>query len=267
MPGGASNYTWDVSGGTITSGQGTATVMITAGTSGVVAITGAASNGSGCEDISALNVLIIIPPPLIADLTAPSTLDWATTGSVSFTLENTDSWSITTSSTSKGWNGAFDPGDENYFGDPSQGSGGAVSWTGAINCSPNSNCTPKVSGSITLTFTPYLPNNDVIIVTAAGPGGTATASRPIKIPGANCKAVDIAGVVPVGGSTTLKVKWITSDAGSLAPSSSLGNAFTPANQPVPEGLGTYSFLYTRSVAGDDHVRFTGPGCEVQAIIK
>jgi hypothetical protein len=71
----------------------------------------------------------------------------------------------------------------------------------------------------------------------------------------------------MGGSTTLKVKWLTSDAGTLVPSSSLGNSFMPVSQPVPASLGTYSVLYTRSVAGDDHVRLTGPGCEVDALIK
>ena len=267
MPAGASSYSWDVSGGAITSGQGTAMVTITAGSSGVVAITSTASNGEGCTDTGQMNVAIVIPAPIISDFTAPSIVEWATNATVSFALQHTDSWTITTSSTSKGWNGAIDPGDANFFGDPSQGPGGAATWTGSSTCTPNTNCTPKISGSVALTFSPYLPNNDAIILTAVGPGGTTTASIPVKIPGANCKAVDIATAVPVGSSATVTVKWITSDAGTLVPSSSLGNAFSPVNRPVPEGLATYSFLYTRSVAGDDLVRFTGPGCEVQATIK
>lgn len=267
MPTGASSYTWSVSGGAITSGQGTATVTIAAGLSGVVSITSAASNGEGCTDTGQANVAILIPAPVISDFTAPAIVEWATNATVSFALQHADSWTITTSSTSKGWDGAIDPGDANFFSDPSQGPGGATIWTGASSCAPNTNCTPKISGSVALTFSPYLPNNDAIILTAVGPGGTTTASVPVKIPGANCKAVDIATAVPVGSSATLTVKWITSDAGTLVPSSSLGNAFSPANRPVPDGLGTYSFLYTRSVAGDDHIRFTGPSCEVQAIIK
>lgn len=267
MPSGASSYSWDVSGGAITSGQGTSTVAITAGSAGLVSIRSTASNGVGCTDTSVLNVSIVIPPPVITDLTAPSTVEWATVASVSFALQHTDSWTITTSSTSNGWGDAFDPGDINYFGDPSTGPGGAPTWTGASTCAPNTNCSPKISGSVTLTFVPYLPNRDAIILTAVGPGGTRTASVPVKIPGANCKAVDIASAVAVGSSATLTVKWITSDAGTLVPSSSLGNAFSPTNRPVPEGLGTYSFLYTRSIAGDDHVRFSGPSCEVQATIK
>jgi hypothetical protein len=267
MPSGASSYSWDVSGGTITSGQSMPLVTITAGSSGVVSVHSTASNGDGCTDTSLMNVPIIMPAPSITNFTAPSTLEWATNGSVSFALENAESWTITTSSTDKGWDSAFDPGDANYFSDPSQGPGGATSWTGASTCAANSNCTPTVSGSVTLTLSAYLPNNDAIILTAVGSGGTTTRSVPVKIPGAICKAVEIASVVPVGSSTTVKVKWITSDAGTLVPSSALGNAFNPVNSPVFEGLGTYSFLYTRSVAGDDHIRLPGPGCEVQAIIK
>lgn len=264
MPAGASSYSWSVSGGAITSGQGTATVTIAAGPSGVVSITSTASNGEGCTDTGHANVSIALPAPVITDFTAPAIVEWATNAAVSFGLQHTDSWTITTSSTNNGWAGAFDPGDANYLG---EGGGGATTWTGASSCAPNTNCTPKISGSVTLVFSPYLPNNDSIILTAVGPGGTTTRSVPVKIPGANCKAVEIATVVPVGGSTTVKVKWITSDAGTLVPSSSLGNSFNPVNRPVPEGFATYSFLYTRSVAGDDHVRFTGPDCEVQAIIK
>ncbi|HYK05155.1 MAG TPA: hypothetical protein VE974_25625 [Thermoanaerobaculia bacterium] len=209
---------------------------------------------------------VINDPPMITNFTAPSTLEWAASGPVSFTLHNAESWTITTSSTTKGWNTIF--GDANYFGDLSQGQQGGVSWVGASTCSPNSNCTPKISGAIDLYFVPYLPNNDAIILTAVGPGGTTTHSWPIKIPGGACGAQEqFASVVPLGGSTTMKVAWITSDAFTLVPSSSLGNSFTPVSRPVPEGLGTYSFLYTRSVAGDDHVRFAGPGCEVQAVIK
>jgi len=267
MPSGASSYTWNVSGGTITAGQGTAMVTITASSAGAVTIKSTASTGEGCTDTGLLNVPITVPPPVITNLTAPSTVEWATNAPVSFGLQYTDSWTITSSSTSKGWDGAFDPGDANYFGDPSQNPSGAPSWTGASTCAPNTNCTPRVSGTITLVFSPYLPNNDSIILTATGPGGSTTSSVPVKIPGANCKAVDISSVVPVGGSATLKVKWITSDAGTLVPFSSLGNAFAPANTSVPEGLGTYSFTYTRSVTGDDHIRFAGPSCEVQAVIK
>lgn len=244
--GGSVTYSRDVA-----AGPDTITLLVTA---------------PGPCQLGAAQQRVINDPPAITNFTAPSTLEWATSGPVSFTLQNTESWTITTSSTTNGWD-SFDPGDANYFSDPSQGPQGAQSWTGASTCSPNTNCTPNVSGSITLTFSPYLPNNDAIILTAVGPGGTATRSVQVKIPGGICKAVDIASVVPLGGSTTLKVKWLTSDAGTLTPSSSLGNAFTPANQPTPEGLGTYSFLYTRSVAGDDQVRLTGPGCEVQAIIK
>lgn len=267
MPSGATNYSWDVSGGTITSGRGTATVSITAGSAGAVSIHSTASNGVGCTDTSVANVSIVIPTPIITDFTVPSIVEWATTAHVSFTLQHTDSWIITTASTSKGWDGAFDPGDANYFGDLSQGPQGATTWTGASSCSPHSNCTPKTSGSITLYFAPSLPNNDALILTATGPGGTTTASVPVKTPGGNCKAVQIADQVPIGTSVTLTVKWITSDAGTLVPSSSLGNAITPTSRPVPEGLASYSFTYTRSIAGDDHVRFTGPGCEVQATIK
>lgn len=219
-----------------------------------------------CGTVSSSRV-IADPAPVITNFTAPPTLDWATNGTVSFTLQNTESWTITTRSTSNGWNTAFDPGDENYFGDPLQGSGGAPSWTGARTCTPNTTCTPKVSGTVTLTLTPYLPNNDAVILTAVGPGGTTTGSVPVKVPGGICKAVQIDSVVPVGGSTTLKVKWLTSDAGALVPSSSLGNSFMPVSQPLPSSLGTYSVLYTRSVAGDDHVRLTGAGCEVDALIK
>ncbi len=267
MPAGASSYSWDVSGGAITSGQGTATVTIAAGSSGVVSIASTASNGEGCTDTGHANIAIVIPAPIITDFTAPSIVEWATNATVSFALQYTDSWTITTSSTSKGWNGAIDPGDANFFGDPSQGPGGATTWTGASTCTANTNCTPKISGSVAVTFSPYLPNNDAIILTAVGPGGTTMASVPVKIPGANCKAVDIATAVPVGSSATVAVKWITSDAGTLVPSSSLGNAFSPVNRSVPEGLGTYSFLYTRSAVGDDLIRFIGPGCEVQATIK
>jgi hypothetical protein len=211
--------------------------------------------------------VITDPPPVITNFAAPPTVEWATNGSVSFTLQNTDSWTITTRSTNNGWDSAFDPGDVNYFGDPIQNSGGAPSWTGASTCTPNTNCTPKVTGTVTLTFSPYLPNNDALILTAVGPGGTTTQSVPVKVPGGICKAVQIDSVVPMGGSTTLKVKWLTSDAGTLVPSSSLGNSLMPVSQPVPEGFGTYSVLYTRSVAGDDHVRLLGPGCEVDALIK
>jgi hypothetical protein len=266
MPSGASSYSWSVAGGTITSGQGMPTVTITAGSAGVVSINSTASNGGGCEDTSVLNVAIVIPAPIITNFTAPSTLEWATGGSVSFTLQNAESWSITTSSTSQGWNTLF-ANDENYFGDPSQGPQGSVSWTGASTCAPQSNCTPKVSGAITLSFVPYLPNNDAIILTAAGPGGTTTRSVPIKIPGGDCLGLQFASVVPVGGSATWKVRWVTSDASTLVPSSSLGNTFTPVNIPIPEGLGTYSFLYTRSVAGDDHVGLLGPGCQLVGIVK
>jgi hypothetical protein len=130
--------------------------------------------------------VITDPAPVITNFTAPPTVEWATNGSVSFTLQYTNSWTITTRSTTSGWD-SFDPGDVNYFGDPIQNSGGAPSWTGASTRTPNTNCTPKVTGTVTLTFSPYLPNNDALILTAVGPGGTTIQSVPVKVPGGSAR--------------------------------------------------------------------------------
>ena len=211
---------------------------------------------------------VVSPPPAITNFSVtPSELDQFAGGyaQVAFTLQDADSWVITTDSKLKGWADAM--GTYNYFNDPASSLGSAT-WTGAGTCSPNTACTARTSGTISLRFTGELPNNDGIVLTATGAGGTTTRSVAVRITGGAC-APDGAppATVPVGGSAMLRVKWISSDAHALVPSSSLGNAITPASMPVPAGYGSYAFTYTRSNAGDDLVKITGFGCSMQFLIK
>jgi len=267
MPDGASSYSWEVANGTITAGQGTRTLTATAGTSGSVSISGTASNGAGCAANGSTSVAIVIPAPTITAFSVtPASIgrfgfgpgscsQQCATTNVSFTAQNTTSWSATTASKENGWTAdplwtSYSAGQSQQFLDPETGGGSPV-WSG------------NGSGTFSRALIGFLPCSDAVIVTAMGPGGTSRVALPLRVDGcilAFHGSTTGGLVVPVGSTVTLTLSYIGADASTLTATSSLGSTLAPQSQAVPENYGVYSFTYTRMVAGDDSVVITSAAC-------
>jgi PKD repeat protein len=92
MPFGAASYSWNVTNGTILSGQGTNVVSVRAGSSGSVSLSGTASNGSGCSASSSATVAIVCPA---ASGTASVGSSVNQGSSLSGSVSTTGSWTVT----------------------------------------------------------------------------------------------------------------------------------------------------------------------------
>jgi hypothetical protein len=184
-------------------------------------------------------------------------LQCATT-TVAFTATNATSWIADTASHLNGWwqDSALQNaylGTAQLFSNP-DGSG-SPTWTGSGD------------GAFSRSLVGFLPASDEVIVTATGPGGTATARLPLRVNGCDLafhredfQAGSNTITVAIGATVTLRIAYIGPDASTLSASSSLGNTLTPTSRAVPQNYGIYSFQYMRSIAGDDTVSISSSAC-------
>ena len=217
MPSGAGSYSWSVSNGTITAGQNTRTVTITAGSSGAMQVTGTASNGAGCTATDSASVTITMPAPKIVSFTADTyVVDFAGSTTLRFTIQNAASWTLRTS--------PRPPLSSNHTY-PSSGTG---------------------SGTHTAQFARDSRYGiDIVTLEVLGlDGSTVTAQLAIDDPAPEIRSFTADSTsVAFGGTTTLRFDIRNVVSWKLM--SSRGNGTTPGNG---SGSGNVTSTYTRAVA-------------------
>jgi hypothetical protein len=92
--GAGASYAWGITNGTITGGSGTNAITFTAGPTGPVQLTVTVTAAAGCSTSGNASVTVN-PAPVISSFTAtPSTINFGDTSTLSFTLSNATSWSL-----------------------------------------------------------------------------------------------------------------------------------------------------------------------------
>lgn len=222
MPAGAVSYVWQLTNGMIVAGASSNTATIRAGASGVVTITGMASNGENCtaSDTAVVSIIEPIPPPTVTgwpDSAPPRQFGQGFL--LRFTIEHGASWNIASSLA-------------NCFSVPSAAGDGTFETIYGV-------CT-------------FDPGADTITLIVNGPGGSTTKTLPVNV---NCghpgtlTAKDTS--INQGATTTLSVSSYTS--WTLASAS--GNPLSKTS-----GTGAETVTFTGAVKGVDTVTLTWPAC-------
>lgn len=81
-------YTWQITGGTITAGDGTASITFTAGAVGTLTLQVTVQSGAGCSAIGNANVTVTaVPPAVTVTGVTPNSISWA--GGAALTITGT----------------------------------------------------------------------------------------------------------------------------------------------------------------------------------
>jgi hypothetical protein len=84
----AATYTWQITGGTITAGDGTASITFTAGAVGTLTLQVSVQNGTGCSASGNANVAVTAVPPVVTITSVtPNSISWA--GGAALTITGT----------------------------------------------------------------------------------------------------------------------------------------------------------------------------------
>jgi hypothetical protein len=259
--GGQSNYVWNVTGGTITSGGSTSdnTVTVTWGSIGAKTVSVNYTNGSGCSAVSPTSYpvsVVALPVPTISGPAAPCV---GVAGQV-----------YTTEAGQSGYTWAVSAG-----GTINSGSGTnsiSVTWTttGAKNVTVNytspGGCTAATPSiyNLTVNALPVVALTGTTSVCAGSTGNVYTTDAGMS----NYTWAISGGVITAGGisgSNTATVTWNAAGAGSISVNYTNGNGCT-ASSATSLGV-TINAIPVPVVSGDTtaiintagHVYLTAPG--------
>lgn len=223
MPPGAASYAWNVTNGTIVSGATSNVATVRAGSSGVVTVSGTASNGEGCgaSDTALVSIIEPIPPPNVTgwpDSAPPR--QFGQGFPLRFTIENGTSWSIRSS-----------------FGeclDPPSGTGdGPVETVYHV-------CFGVETGV------------DTVTLTVTGPGGTTIKTLEVLVNCGHPATLEAAATsIPHGATTTLRITPYS----AWTLTSAKGNPLSKTS-----GCCLETVTFTGAVVGTDTVTLTWQAC-------
>ena len=217
-----STYTWTITGGTITGGQGTTSLTFTVGSAGSLTLSCSVTNSLGVASAPGSATLTVVPAPLTPVLTAPASVTAGVTGLVATVpaqAGSTYTWTLT--------GGSITGGQGTTTLTFTAGSAGSLT----LSCSvTNAAGTASSPGSATVTVVPA-PLTPVLTapasVTASATGLVATVPTQVG----STYTWTITGGSITGGQGTTTLTFTAGSAGSLTLSCSVTNALGVTSAP------------------------------------
>ncbi len=178
---GMSNYTWSVTGGTVTAGAGTATITVTWASSGAKTVCVSYTASSGCQSVQTCkNVNVLANPGDAGTITGTSSVCLGATGvpfsvatipnATSYQWTVPDGWTIATGANTRSITLNF----------PSIAGNGAITVKGVNQCASGASSghsiaiNPELTGTLSLMNMNILPGRDLCFsgdnITTAGSG-------------------------------------------------------------------------------------------------
>lgn len=218
------SYVWSVSNGTITAGQGTSSVSVSAGTSGQVSLSLQVTVPEGCSATATKQVPIGCANPTISDLSvSPGTIELGQSATLTFTISDATSWSL-----------------ESSLGNMFSASSGSGSGTITIGYDATND-----SGT------------DTVTLTTINACGSASAQVPVVVTGCGTQGTQLSVGPRVCANSTGNTATVTYDAPML------GITWSVSNGTLTAGQGTPNMTYTAGASGSVSINVVvdfGGGC-------